>query len=204
MFPSLIRLALRQRLLVLLAALGIAGWGLLAYTRLPIDAFPDVSPTQVVVVARAPGLTPEELETRVTAPVELAVKGIPNLVQTRSLTRYAVSLMTLDFAEGTDVYWARVQVGERLREVEDLLPGGASAGLAPVVTPLSEMLTFTVEGGGLDPMARRHLVDWTLRPALRDVPGVADVNSIGGFVRTFEVIPDPAAMAARRIGIGRL
>ena len=204
MLSSSIRLALRQRLLALLAALGIAAWGLVAYTRLPIDAFPDVSPTQVVVVVRAPGLTPEELEARGTAPVELAMKGIPNLVQMRSTTRYAVSLMTFDFAEGTDVYWARVQVSERLREVQDQLPDGASGGLAPVVTPLSEMLVFTVEGGGLDPMARRHLVDWTLRPALRDVPGVADVNSIGGFVRTFEVAPDPAAMAARRITLGRL
>src|ERR671933_1749005 len=182
MLSSLIRLSLHRRLLVLLAALGLAAWGMLAYTRLPIDAFPDVSPTQVAVVVRAPGLTPEELETRVTAPVELAMKGIPGLVQMRSLTRYAVSLMTFEFAEGTDVYWARVQVGERLREVEDQLPEGASGGLAPVVTPLSEMLMFTVEGGGLDPTARRHLVGWTIRPVLRDVPGVADVNSIGGFV----------------------
>jgi cobalt-zinc-cadmium resistance protein CzcA len=103
--------------------------------------------------------------------------------------------MTFDFAEGTDVYWARVQVSERLCEVQDQLPDGTSGGLAPVVTPLSEMLVFTVEGGGLDPIARRHLVDWTIWPALRDVPGVADVDSIGGLVRTFEVAPDPTTMA---------
>jgi len=196
MLSRIVDLALRQRLVVLLAALGLAAWGTAAYVALPIDAFPDVSPTQVLVSMRAPGLTPEELESRVTQPIELAMKGIPNLVMMRSTTRYSITLMTFEFAEGTDIYWARNQVNERLGEVQNQLPPGVGGGLAPIVTPLGEMLMFTIEGGGLDPQQQRHLIDWTIRPALRGLPGVADVNVLGGFVRTFEVVPNPGAMAA--------
>src|SRR5215211_8151595 len=183
----------------MLAAVALAVWGANAYLRLPIDAFPDVSPTQVLISMRAPGLTPEELEARVTAPVERAVQGIPKLVQMRSTTRYSTTLMTFEFAEGTDIYWARVQVNERLSGVAEQMPPGVSGGLAPIVTPLGEMLMFTIEGGGLDPQQKRHLIDWTIRPALRGLPGVADVNVLGGFVRTFEAVPDPTALAARGI-----
>ena len=204
MLSRIVDLALRQRLVVLLAALGLAAWGTAAYVALPIDAFPDVSPTQVLVSMRAPGLTPEELESRVTQPIELAMKGIPNLVMMRSTTRYSITLMTFEFAEGTDIYWARNQVNERLGEVQNQLPPGVGGGLAPIVTPLGEMLMFTIEGGGLDPQQQRHLIDWTIRPALRGLPGVADVNVLGGFVRTFEVVPNPGAMAARGITIGAL
>ncbi|MDI3308625.1 MAG: CusA/CzcA family heavy metal efflux RND transporter [Acetobacteraceae bacterium] len=199
MLGRLVDLALRQRLLVLLATIGIIAWGVDAYRKLPIDAFPDVSPTQVLVAMQAPGLPPEELESQVTNPVELAMKGIPNLVNIRSVTRYATALMTFEFAPGTDIYWARTQVDQRLDDLEDMLPEGVSGGLAPVVTPLGEMLMFTLEGGTLTPMQRRTLLDWTIRPQLRGLPGIADVNTLGGFVRTYEVVPDPAAMAARGI-----
>jgi cobalt-zinc-cadmium resistance protein CzcA len=199
MLYALADLALRQRLLVLLAALALAAWGWTSYRALPIDAFPDVAPAQVLVSMRAPGLAPEELESRVTVPVELAMKGIPNLVKMRSTTRFSVTLMVFEFAEGTDIFWARAQVNERLAGVMGDLPAGVSGGLAPIVTPLAEMLMFTIEGGDLTPDKQRTLVDWTIRPILRRVPGVADVNVLGGFVRTYEVVPNPQAMAARGI-----
>lgn len=204
MLGRLVDTALRQRLLVLIAALGLAFWGFQSYRALPIDAFPDVAPTQVLVSMRAPGLTPEELERRVTNPVELAMRGIPNLVFMRSVTRFSVTLMTFEFAEGTDIYWARAQVNERLNELEDQLPEGVSGGLAPIITPLAEMLMFTLEGENLSPRDARTLMDWVVRPQLRAVPGVADVNVLGGFVRTYEVVPDPAAMAARGISTAML
>ena len=119
MLERLIRVALGQRLLVFLGALGIVAWGAVSYFKLPIDAFPDVAPVQVLVAMRAPGLTPEELEARVTAPIEIAAKGIPNLVRMRSTTRYSVALLTFEFSEGTDIYWARAQVNERLAQVSE-------------------------------------------------------------------------------------
>jgi cobalt-zinc-cadmium resistance protein CzcA len=199
MLGHLVDTALRQRLLVLVAALGLMAWGVQSYRALPIDAFPDVAPTQVLVSMRAPGLTPEELERRVTAPVETAMRGIPNLVFMRSVTRFSVTLMTFEFSEGTDIFWARAQVNERLQQVLPELPPGVQGGLAPIVTPLAEMLMFTLEGENLSPADARTLMDWVVRPALRGVPGVADVNVLGGLVRTYEVAPDPAAMAARGI-----
>src|SRR5918997_545768 len=199
MVHGLVALALRQRFLAILLALALAVWGATAYRALPIDAFPDVAPTQVLVSMRAPGLTPEELESRVTVPVELVMKGVPRLERMRSTTRYSVTLMTFEFSEGTDIFWARAQVGERLREVEDQLPDGVDGGLAPIITPLAEMLMFTLDAPGLTLVEQRTLMDWVIRPALRGVPGVADVNVLGGFVRTYEVVPSQAAMAARGI-----
>ncbi len=199
MLGNLIDLALRQRLLVFLGAIALAVWGANAYLKIPIDAFPDVAPVQVLVSMRAPGLAPEELESRVTAPIEIAMRGIPNLVGIRSQTRYSVSLMTFEFADGTDIFWARAQVNERLQEVRDLLPAGTDGGLAPVVTPLGEMFMFTIESETLSAQEMRSLVDWVIRPALRSLPGVADVNVLGGYVRTFEIVPSAPAMAARGI-----
>jgi len=199
MLANLLDLALRQRLLVIIAALGLAFWGFQSYRNLPIDAFPDVAPTQVLVSMRAPGLTPEELERRVTHPVEVAMRGIPNLVFMRSVTRFSVTLMTFEFSDGTDIYWARAQVNERLQQMMDDLPAGVAGGLAPIITPLAEMLMFTLEGENLSPRDARTMMDWVVRPQLRAVTGVADVNVLGGYVRTYEVVPDPAAMAARGI-----
>jgi cobalt-zinc-cadmium resistance protein CzcA len=204
MLERLIHFSLRQRLLTFLCALFVVAWGAVSYLKLPIDAFPDVAPAQVLVAMRAPGLTPEELESRVTAPIEIAAKGIPSLVRMRSTTRYSVALLTFEFAEGTDIYWARAQVNERLSQVQDQLPDGVSGGLAPIVTPLGEMLMFTLVGGDLTPTEQRTLIDWTIRPAIRGLPGVADLNVLGGFVRTFEVAPSPAAMASRGVTVAML
>jgi len=199
MLGKLVATALSQRLLVLLAALGLAVWGWASYQRLPIDAFPDVAPTQVLVSLRVDGLTPEELEQRVTVPVELAMTGTPRLASMRSVTRYSVALLTFEFTEGTDIFWARAQVNERLTQIMGDLPDGVQGGLAPIVTPLAEMLLFTLDAPGMTLEQQRTLIDFTIRPVLRTVPGVADVNVLGGFVRSYAVVPSPAAMAARGI-----
>ncbi|BCO32822.1 cation efflux system protein [Thiohalobacter sp. COW1] len=193
----LIQFALTQRLLMLLGVLLLAGGGYVAFKGLPIDAFPDVSPTQVKIIVKAPGMTPEEVEARITAPIEVELLGIPDQVMLRSVAKYALTDITLDFAEGTDIYWARQQVAERLNTIWGDLPEGISGGIAPMTTPLGEMFMFTIEGDGLSLMERRNLLDWTIRPALRTVPGVADVNALGGYVRSFEIVPDPNRLAAR-------
>jgi cobalt-zinc-cadmium resistance protein CzcA len=194
----LIGFALSQRLLVMLLAVLLAAGGYAAFRQLPIDAFPDVSPTQVKIIMKAPGMTPEEVEMRITAPIEVELLGIPNQTMLRSVTKYALADITLDFAEGTDIYWARQQVAERLIGVSSSLPDVVEGGIAPMTTPLGEMFMFTVDGDA-SLTERRTLLDWVIRPALRTVPGVADVNALGGFVRTFEVIPDPVRLAARGV-----
>ncbi len=199
MLTKLAEFALIQRVLVLAATVLFAGAGVLAFQSLPVDAYPDVSSTQVKIIMKAPGMTPEEVEARVTTPIELEMLGIPNKRMVRSVSKYAIADITLDFAEGTDIYWARQQVAERLGNIARDLPGAASGGLAPITTPLGEMFMFTIEGGGLSLTERRTLLDWTLRPALRTLPGVADVNSLGGYVRSFEVVPSPTAMQARGV-----
>ncbi len=204
MLARLIESALTQRLLVVLCALGLVLGGVLAYRGLPIDAFPDVSSTQVKIIMKAPGMTPEEVEARIVVPIELEMLGIPGKRLVRSVSKYAIADITLDFVEGTDIYWARQQASERLAGVVRDLPAGVSGGLAPITTPLGEMLMFTVEAPGLSLAERRSLLDWTLRPALRTLPGVADVNALGGEVRAFEVVPDALAMRARGITVAEL
>ncbi|RME33127.1 MAG: efflux RND transporter permease subunit, partial [Gammaproteobacteria bacterium] len=204
MMGRLIQFALTQRMLMLLVVLLIAGGGWWAFQNTPIDAFPDVSTTQVKVIIKAPGMTPEEVEARITAPIEVEMLGIPHMTLLRSVAKYALSDITIDFAEGTDIYWARQQVSERLGAVWGDLPADISGGLAPMTTPLGEMLMFTIEGGDLTLAQRRELLDWVIRPALRTVPGVADVNALGGLVRTYEVVPDPVRMNARGISLRRL
>ena len=204
MLARLIQFALTQRLLMLLAVALLAGGGWLAFQKTPIDAFPDVSTTQVKVIIKAPGMTPEEVESRITAPVEVEMLGIPDMAMLRSITKYALTDITVDFSEGTDVYWARQQVAERLGGIWGDLPPDITGGIAPLTTPLGEMFMFSLDGGELDLRERRDLLDWVLRPALRTVPGVADVNSLGGLVRTFEVVPDNARMTARGISLMEL
>jgi cobalt-zinc-cadmium resistance protein CzcA len=200
----LIQFALSQRILILLSVLLLAGAGYHAFTHIPIDAFPEVSPTQVKVIVKAPGMTPEEVEARITAPIEIELLGIPHQVMLRSIAKYALTDITIDFSEGTDIYWARQQIAERLNTLWSDLPPGIEGGIAPMTTPLGEMYMFSIEGGDLNLMERRDLLDWVIRPALRTVPGVADVNSLGGLVRSFEVVPDNIRMAARGITIDQL
>jgi cobalt-zinc-cadmium resistance protein CzcA len=199
-----VEFALSQRLLVLLFVVLIAVGGLRAYRALPIDAFPDISPTQVKLILKAPGMTPEEVETRVIVPLEYELLGIPRQTVLRSAAKYAIADITIDFEEGTDIYWARQQVAERFANAAGEIPGGVTGGLAPIATPLSDVFMFTIEGGDLTLDERRTLLDWVIRPALRTLPGVADVNALGGLVRTFEVVPDRAAMAVAGITLADL
>ncbi|MBN8742212.1 MAG: cytochrome-c peroxidase [Lysobacterales bacterium 69-70] len=196
MLSRLVEFSLRQRVLVLLCALALAAAGIAAFLRLPIDAYPDISPTQVKLILKAPGMTPEEVESRVITPLEMELLGVPQGVMLRSVAKYAIADITLDFAEGSDIYWARQQVAERYAAVAGNLPQGVDGGLAPISTPLSDVFMFTIEGGGLSLAERRSLLDWTLRPALRTLPGVADINVLGGQARSFAVVPDRARLAA--------
>ncbi len=204
MLSRLIQFALTQRLLMVLIVLLLLGGGVLAFKNLPIDAFPDVSSTQVKIIIKAPGMAPEEVEARITAPIEVEMLGIPQQTMLRSVTKYALTDITVDFADGTDIYWARQQVSERLGAIWGDLPPDVDGGIAPMTTPLGEMFMFTIEGGDLSLMERRDLLDWVIRPALRTVPGVADVNALGGLARAFEVIPDHTRMTARNVTLQAL
>ncbi len=203
MLARLVAAALGARLIVIALALIAAGVGGWAFATLPIDAFPDIAPTQVKLILKAPGMTPEEVETRVITPIETEMLGIPNKVMLRSVAKYAVADITIDFADGTDIYWARQQASERLASVRDQMPALVEGGLAPISTPLSDVLMFTVEGP-LDLVAKRTLLDWTIRPALRTLAGVADVNSLGGHAQTFDVRPDPVALASAGLTVADL
>jgi cobalt-zinc-cadmium resistance protein CzcA len=200
----LIRFALTQRILILLFVCLLIGGGYYAFKQIPIDAFPEVSPTQVKVIVKLSGMTPEEIESQITAPIEVELLGIPKQTMLRSLAKYALTDITIDFEEGTDIYWARQQVAERLNSIWNDLPKGVSGGIAPMTTPLGEIFMFSIEGGDLNLMQQRELLDWVIRPILRTVKGVADVNALGGLVKSFVVTPDNTRMIARNITIEQL
>ncbi|MGC4405082.1 efflux RND transporter permease subunit [Methyloversatilis sp. MC4-4] len=203
MLDALTRSALARPLLTVLAALLLIAAGLNAAMNLPIDAFPDVSAPQVKIIVKLPGMTPEEMETRVTTPIEIEMLGLPKQTMLRSTSKYGLTDVTIDFEDGTDIYWARNQVSERLNGIMGDLPPGLTGGLAPITTPLGEMFMFTVEGD-LPIAERRALLDWVIRPALRTVRGVADVNVLGGLASAYEVVPDAARMAATGITLDEL
>ena len=196
---TLIRLALRYRQLALLLALVLVAAGWRAWVTLPIDAFPEISPTQTKIILKVPGMTPEEIEQRVVKPLEQSLLSIPKKRIVRSVSKYGIADITLDFEEGVDIYWARQQVSEHLASLMPSLPRGVDGGLAPITTPLSEMFMFTIEGDQHSLAEKRRVLEWVIRPELRTVPGVADVNSLGGEVQTYEIVPDAARMAARGI-----
>lgn len=204
MLTSVIRFSLTQRLFVLIVALILMLAGARAWFAIPLDAFPDISPTQVKIILKAPGMTPEEIEAQITIPIETELLGIPQQSILRSTTKYAISDITLDFEEGTDIYWARQQVSERLSAVWDSFPEGVSGGVAPMSTPLSEIFMFSLENPNLSLLERRQLLEWEIRPLLRTVPGVADVNILGGYAKSFSISPNPAAMAAAGVSFAAL
>jgi cobalt-zinc-cadmium resistance protein CzcA len=200
---SLTHGALRQRLLTIGAMLALVVGGIFAWRALPIDAFPDVSSPQVKIIMKVPGMTPEEVETRVVLPIEQEVLGIANKRIVRSVSKYGIADITVDFVEGTDVYWARQQVGEALANVRGDLPASAQGGLAPITTPLSDLYMFTIEGNA-SLEEKRSALQWLIRPVLRTVPGVADVNMLGGDVRAYTVQPDPARLSAWGLSLNQL
>lgn len=193
---KLIGFALAQRLFFSLLAMVILGFGIKAYQELPIDAFPDISPTQVKIIIKSSGMTPAEIESRIVVPIEMKMVGIPYETMMRSTAKYGLCDITIDFEDGTDIYWARQQVGERLSDIRGELPANMEGGLAPISTPLSEILMFTIESNTLDITEKRSLLDWVITPKLRSISGVADINALGGKVKTYEVTPDLTKLRA--------
>ncbi|MEN2468670.1 CusA/CzcA family heavy metal efflux RND transporter [Burkholderia sp. GS2Y] len=203
MFERLIRFAIAHRWLVMLAIAAVAALGVFSYQKLPIDAVPDITNVQVQINTAAPGYSPLEAEQRITYPVETVMAGLPGLEQTRSISRYGLSQVTVIFKDGTDIYFARQLVNERIQEAKDKLPPGIAPAMGPTSTGLGEIYLWTVEA---DAAARkpdgtrytaadlRELQDWVVRPQLRNVRGVTEVNSIGGYVKEYRVAPNPAKL----------
>ncbi|GAB4222052.1 MAG: CusA/CzcA family heavy metal efflux RND transporter [Acidobacteriota bacterium] len=195
----LIDLALDHRLVVLVLAALLAAAGVVAYRAIPIDAFPEMTNVQVTIISQAPTLSPVEVEQLVTYPIEQACAGLPFSTEVRSLSKYGLSMVTVVFEDGTDIYFARQLVLERLFSVRDQLPEGADAALGPISTGLGEVFQYTLSSPTRDLMELRSLQDWVVRPILRTVPGVAGVDSFGGHVRQFHVVVDPPNL--RRYGL---
>lgn len=213
MFERILRFAIEQRWLVLLAVLGMAGVGVYSYQHLPIDAVPDITNVQVQINAAVPGASPLETEQRVTFPIETAMAGLPHLRQTRSLSRSGFAQITVIFDDGTDLYFARQLVSERLQAASNELPQGVEVTLGPISTGLGEIFLWTVEaepearrpdGQPYTPTDLREIQDWIIKPQLRNVRGVAEINTIGGFAKEYQVAPDPKRMAAYRITLEQL
>ena len=213
MFEKIIRFAIEQRWFVLLATLAMAALGIYNYQRLPIDAVPDITNVQVQINTAAPGYSPFEAEQRVTYPIETLMAGLPHLEQTRSISRYGLSQVTVIFKDGTDLYFARQLVGERLQEARDKLPTGLSPSLGPISTGLGEIYLWTVEaekgakkpdGTPYSPADLRDIQDWIVKPQLRNVPGVTEINTIGGWAKEYQISPSPERMAALGITLQEL
>jgi len=205
MFEKIIRFAIDQRWLVLLCVLGMAILGVFSYQRLPIDAVPDITNVQVQVNTEAPGFSPLESEQRVTFPIETAMAGLPKLEQTRSLSRYGLSQVTVVFKDGTDIYFARQLDNERIQEAKAKLPNGLTPTLGPIATGLGEIYMWTVEakegalkpdGTPYTPTDLREIQDWIIKPQLRTVPGVTEINTIGGYAKEYQVAPSPEKLVA--------
>ena len=199
MLNHLIGFSLRHRWLVLIAVAGLGALGLYNYHLLPIDAVPDITNTQVQINTEAAGYSPLEAEQRITFPMETAMAGIPRLDYTRSISRYGLSQVTVVFEDGTDIYWARQLISERIAEVKERLPRGIEPRMGPIATGLGEIFMYTVsasEDSGLGPMELRTVQDWIVRPQLRNTPGVVEVNTIGGYSKQYHVLPDPDKLFA--------
>lgn len=205
MIDALLRFSIARRWVVLFLVAALAVFGVWNYQRLPIDAVPDITNVQVQINTQAPGYSPLEVEQRITYPVETAIAGLPRLEYTRSLSRYGLSQVTVVFEDGTDIYFARNLVNERLQQVSAQLPDGIEPEMGPIATGLGEIFLYTVHadeearqpnGQPYDATALRTLQDWVIRPQLRLVPGVTEVNTIGGYEKQFHVTPDPARLLA--------
>jgi cobalt-zinc-cadmium resistance protein CzcA len=205
MIDRIVSFSMRQRWLVMIVALGVAALGTWNFTQLPIDAVPDITNVQVVINTSASGYSPLEVEQRITFPIETAMGGLPRLDYTRSVSRYGLSQVTVVFKDGTDIYFARQLVNERIQQVKDQLPSGAQMEMGPTATGLGEIFHFVLQA---NPKARkpngeaytltdlRTMQDWIVKPRLRGVPGVIEVNTIGGYEKQFHVLPNPARLIA--------
>ncbi|RYH05421.1 MAG: CusA/CzcA family heavy metal efflux RND transporter, partial [Alphaproteobacteria bacterium] len=205
MLERMIRFAIAHRWLMIALTLALVAVGVWSFTKLPIDATPDITNVQVQINTEAPGYSPLESEQRVTYPIETAMAGLPGLDYSRSISRYGLSQVTVAFKDGTDLYFARQQVGERLQQVKSQLPAGLEPGMGPIATGLGEIFMYTVDakpdarkkdGTPWTPTDLRTLQDWVVRPQLRNTPGVTEVNTIGGFEREIHITPEPSKLVA--------
>ncbi len=203
MLASIIEFSLRQRVIVIVGAILILFFGTYSFINTPVDAFPDISPTQVKIILKLPGSSPEEMENNIVRPLELELLGLKGQKSLRSVSKYSISDITIDFDDSVDIYLARNIVNERLASVMKDLPVGVEGGMAPIVTPLSDIFMFTIDGN-ITEIEKRQLLDFVIRPQLRMISGVADVNSIGGFSRAFVIVPDFNDMARLGVSISDL
>ncbi|WQW54727.1 CusA/CzcA family heavy metal efflux RND transporter [Helicobacter pylori] len=203
MLASIIEFSLRQRVIVIVGAILILFFGTYSFIHTPVDAFPDISPTQVKIILKLPGSSPEEMENNIVRPLELELLGLKGQKSLRSISKYSISDITIDFDDSMDIYLARNIVNERLSSVMKDLPVGVEGGMAPIVTPLSDIFMFTIDGN-ITEIEKRQLLDFVIRPQLRMISGVADVNSIGGFSRAFVIVPDFNDMARLGVSISDL
>ncbi|WP_390396360.1 efflux RND transporter permease subunit [Helicobacter pylori] len=203
MLASIIEFSLRQRIIVIVGAILILFFGTYSFINTPVDAFPDISPTQVKIILKLPGSSPEEMENNIVRPLELELLGLKGQKSLRSVSKYSISDITIDFDDSVDIYLARNIVNERLSSVMKDLPVGVEGGMAPIVTPLSDIFMFTIDGN-ITEIEKRQLLDFVIRPQLRMISGVADVNSIGGFSRAFVIVPDFNDMARLGVSISDL
>ncbi|GAA8338701.1 efflux RND transporter permease subunit [Helicobacter pylori] len=203
MLASIIEFSLRQRVIVIVGAILILFFGTYSFINTPVDAFPDISPTQVKIILKLPGSSPEEMENNIVRPLELELLGLKGQKSLRSISKYSISDITIDFDDSVDIYLARNIVNERLSSVMKDLPVGVEGGMAPIVTPLSDIFMFTIDGN-ITEIEKRQLLDFVIRPQLRMISGVADINSIGGFSRAFVIVPDFNDMARLGVSISDL
>ncbi|WQU02178.1 CusA/CzcA family heavy metal efflux RND transporter [Helicobacter pylori] len=203
MLASIIEFSLRQRVIVIVGAILILFFGTYSFIHTPVDAFPDISPTQVKIILKLPGSSPEEMENNIVRPLELELLGLKGQKSLRSVSKYSISDITIDFDDSVDIYLARNIVNERLSSVMKDLPVGVEGGMAPIVTPLSDIFMFTIDGN-ITEIEKRQLLDFVIRPQLRMISGMADVNSIGGFSRAFVIVPDFNDMARLGVSISDL
>ncbi len=203
MLASIIEFSLRQRVIVIVGSILILFFGTYSFIHTPVDAFPDISPTQVKIILKLPGSSPEEMENNIVRPLELELLGLKGQKSLRSVSKYSISDITIDFDDSVDIYLARNIVNERLSSVMKDLPVGVEGGMAPIVTPLSDIFMFTIDGN-ITEIEKRQLLDFVIRPQLRMISGVADVNSIGGFSRAFVIVPDFNDMARLGVSISDL
>ena len=213
MINAILRLSVERRFLMLSLILVLVGVGVWSFQRLPIDAVPDITNVQVQINTEAPGYSPLEAEQRITFPVETALYGLPNLSYTRSLSRYGLSQVTVVFEEGTDIYFARNLINERLSAIKSALPPGLEPEMGPIATGLGEIFMYTVEalpgatqadGSPLDATALREIQDWIIKPQLAQVPGVIEVNTIGGYDKQYHVTPSPQRLLEFGITVDEL
>ncbi len=205
MIVRVLEWSLKNRVMVIIASLVLVVGGLSAMLRLPIDAVPDVTNVQVQILTSSPALGPEEVEKFVTTPVEQAMSGLPDVVEVRSTSKFGLSAVTVVFEDGTDIYFARQQIGERLAAVREAIPPGyGEPELGPVSTGLGEIFQFEVRGDGKTPMELRTILEWEIAPRLRNVPGVVEVNSFGGELKTYEVQIRPADLARLDISLDQV